>query len=285
MRAWYAAPGTFAIDLGLRSHKMGAMASSFVEILSVALFLGGAGAAFLLLRHARRHPVRRAALDDALAARAWNSAQLAVVLGVLFLLHFAAAFTGRFFYEEQLPFARMVVTVAIYAIMVAVVRAAGRGVGGMGLRRWRTLGLAMPFYLALMPFVMVASKVWQTLLEQATNRPVELQEVAQTVGGEWSWLRLAYILVAVFGAPVYEELIFRGILFPYLAKRAGLAGGVVATSLVFALVHLHLPSMVPLGLLSAALCLAYWRTGSLWPSIGMHMLFNAVSILAISNGA
>ena len=98
-------------------------------------------------------------------------------------------------------------------------------------------------------------------------------------------MRLAYILVAVFGAPVYEELIFRGILFPYLAKRAGLAGGVVATSLVFALVHLHLPSMVPLGLLSAALCLAYWRTGSLWPSIGMHMLFNAVSILAISNGA
>ena len=46
--------------------------------------------------------------------------------------------------------------------------------------------------------------------------------------------------------------------------------------------HFHLPSFAALFLLSGALCLAYWRTGSLWVSIGMHTIFNAVSILALN---
>ena len=82
--------------------------------------------------------------------------------------------------------------------------------------------------------------------------------------------------------PLYEEVLFRGVLFPYLTKRAGLAGGTLLVSALFALLHFHLPSMAPLFLLSIALCLAYWRTGSLWVNIGIHAIFNATSILALN---
>lgn len=74
---------------------------------------------------------------------------------------------------------------------------------------------------------------------------------------------------------------FRGILFPFLVQRVGLKWGIVAVSALFAVIHLHVPSMLALFLLSAGLCVAYWRTGSLWVSIGMHAIFNGVTILLL----
>ncbi len=68
----------------------------------------------------------------------------------------------------------------------------------------------------------------------------------------------------------------------YFVKRAGMSVAVIVVSVLFALMHFHLPSFVPLFMLSAILCLTYWRTSSLWTSIGVHMIFNAVSILALN---
>lgn len=51
--------------------------------------------------------------------------------------------------------------------------------------------------------------------------------------------RDAYIL-SVFGilfAPLFEELLFRGFLYPVLARRFGLAPSIVLTSLAFAAIH------------------------------------------------
>jgi membrane protease YdiL (CAAX protease family) len=49
----------------------------------------------------------------------------------------------------------------------------------------------------------------------------------------------AYVM-AIFGvtvAPFVEELFFRGFLYPVLARRLGVAGGIVLTATAFALVH------------------------------------------------
>ena len=149
-------------------------------------------------------------------------------------------------------------------------------------RQMKHLRLAPLFYLAVIPFLMFATHGYHFLLQQFFDFELELQDAAQVVIGEWSWLELLYTAVAIFVAPLFEELIFRGILFPYFVKRVGVAGGTALVSLVFAAMHFHVPSVVPLYLLSSALCLAYWRTGSLWPSIGIHILFNTVTILALN---
>ena len=52
--------------------------------------------------------------------------------------------------------------------------------------------------------------------------------------------RSAAYIMSVFGismAPLVEELFFRGFLYPVLARRLGVAAGVVLTALGFALVH------------------------------------------------
>jgi membrane protease YdiL (CAAX protease family) len=49
---------------------------------------------------------------------------------------------------------------------------------------------------------------------------------------------------------------------------------------VFGLAHLQLSVFVPLFALGFALAWVYKRTGSLWTSITLHALFNAISVLA-----
>lgn len=258
-------------------------------IIERTLLCGGLIVAFHLLRHHRNNPPDRQALTAQLAARAWSTPEMGMVLGILLLPYLLASFSGLLFYEEQIPLVRLCITLLIYALVATLVAVINHRRGGswaescgMGLRNLKKLALPPVFYLAVIPFLMLATKIYHLFLQHVFGMEVELQEVAKAITEQPSWLQMLYILAAVFAAPLYEELIFRGLLFPYLVKRTGLAGAVVAVSLLFALMHFHLPSFVPLFLLSCALCLAYWRTGSLWVSIGIHTIFNAVSILALN---
>ena len=58
----------------------------------------------------------------------------------------------------------------------------------------------------------------------------------------------------------------------------------MATSLIFALVHQHIGTMVPLFSLGLVLVLAYELTGSLLVPIFIHALFNLGSTALILMG-
>ncbi len=254
---------------------------------ALTLFLLGGGllvALVLGMRH-RRNPPDKPSLTAALSARSWNTPQVGILLGSLFLLYFLATFSGQLFYEHQIPLAKLVITIVIYTILMAIIAVINRrhtASIGTGWREFKKLPLAPVFYLAMIPFLMAASEGWHLLLRHGFGMELELQAAARAMTKEFSGLQVAYMFTAIVVAPIYEELMFRGIIFPYLVKRTGLAGGTVLISAFFALLHFHLPSVVPLLLLSGALCLAYWRTGSLWVAIGMHAIFNAVSVLALN---
>lgn len=89
-----------------------------------------------------------------------------------------------------------------------------------------------------------------------------------------------FALVAVIMAPLFEETFFRGFLFRGFATSWGWVWGALASATVFGLAHLQLSVFVPLFALGFALAWVYKRTGSLWTSITLHALFNAISVLA-----
>ncbi len=262
---------------------------SLSEIMTLCLFVFGMISAALCYSHHRKAPPNRSELTMKLVSRSWTTMQVGILMSVLFLLYFLASFTGLLFYEEQIPVARLGITILIYSILITVIAIINRKRGGscstslgMGKHNLKKLLLAPVFYLAFIPFLMLIAKGWHLLLELVFQAEPELQEVAKIVSSQLTWLEISYILMATVGAPIYEEFMFRGIIFPYFIKRMGLINGIVLMSVLFALMHFHLPSFVPLALLSSVLCLAYWRTGSLWVSIGIHMIFNAISILALN---
>ena len=93
--------------------------------------------------------------------------------------------------------------------------------------------------------------------------------------------RAAVIFMAVILAPVAEEVIFRGYFYGVIRRYGGRLPALLTSSLLFASIHVHLPSLFGLGILAMILCLVYERTGSLWASITMHAAFNASTIVVL----
>lgn len=85
----------------------------------------------------------------------------------------------------------------------------------------------------------------------------------------------ASLVSAVLLAPLFEEIVFRGILFATLRRRLGLIASAVVSAAVFSLAHgygtVGFVDVFWSGLLWAW---AYERTRSLLPAIGAHALTN-----------
>jgi membrane protease YdiL (CAAX protease family) len=90
-----------------------------------------------------------------------------------------------------------------------------------------------------------------------------------------------FLTVAV-AAPVFEELMFRGFMLPWLGerlegrlgKRAGWIVAVIITGLTFGAMHLQPMGMPTLGTLGVVLGFAFLRTGNLLTAIVVHGLWN-----------
>ncbi len=93
--------------------------------------------------------------------------------------------------------------------------------------------------------------------------------------------RLAIAFMVVIVAPLAEEIIFRGYFYGVIRRFGGRIPALLISSLLFAAIHAHLPSIPGLFILAITLCLLYERTGSLWASMTLHASFNASTIAAL----
>ena len=91
---------------------------------------------------------------------------------------------------------------------------------------------------------------------------------------------MAIVLTIIFFgamiAPFWEEIMFRGLMFPAASKVTwGPVAGAVITSLIFAAIHPQgLSIWLALGTVAAVSCALAYHTKSLVPSIVMHALHN-----------
>ncbi len=150
----------------------------------------------------------------------------------------------------------------------------------------RAVGKGVLYGLAVIPPVMLLSHVMAAVADGLGYAP-KMQEVFDWLSdsGVSNGTRLFLMATAIVVAPLVEETLFRGILFPALLKGRAFASAALLTGLYFGLVHLHAISLLPLLALSAALSAAYASTGSLLTPIVMHALFNATSLLLYLSGS
>lgn len=92
----------------------------------------------------------------------------------------------------------------------------------------------------------------------------------------WSVGLMAFSAAIV--APIAEEVIFRGYLYPVAKSFAGKTAGVLFSALLFGACHGNIPLMLPLFLLGILLALAYEWTGSIWAPISIHFFFNSATV-------
>jgi membrane protease YdiL (CAAX protease family) len=99
-------------------------------------------------------------------------------------------------------------------------------------------------------------------------------------------IRYAVALLAVFSAPLVEELVYRGVVYQGFERSVGRYGSILIVTLLFALVHVpqYWGSQAALtAILSLSLVLTLLRayTGKLLPCIATHFVFNGVQAVVL----
>jgi membrane protease YdiL (CAAX protease family) len=104
------------------------------------------------------------------------------------------------------------------------------------------------------------------------------------------YTRIITALVAVATAPLIEEVIYRGVIYPAVEKVTGMAFAIIVVSLLFAGVHVwqykdNIAVILVITALSFTLTGARALTGKMLPSFIIHLVFNGIqSVLIVLGG-
>lgn len=129
--------------------------------------------------------------------------------------------------------------------------------------------------LLLLVVLLLLASVGINVLEEMCEIPDNLEDLMMGIMSN----PLGVLSVAVIG-PVAEELTFRGGLMGGLMRNGYSARtAIIASALVFGIIHANPVQIVFAGIVGLLLGWAYWRTGSLLPSILMHVANNSFSVL------
>lgn len=278
-------------DLGAKILAAGQMMEVLLGNLATLVCLAGIG---LLIAWQVREPLL-GSLDRCPVRR--NRLPLFFPFLQLFVWAIATALLGEILRrtltsrpQSVMQFAQTLVLtvleVAMSAFFVLIARFAFvRGLKGFGLR-FRTIGkdifwaavnlvAAYPAILLLLWLTVQAGRLFvgPDFDLQKHQTLVELQNAAMAI-------KIFLIIATLFIVPVFEELLFRGLLQSTLtAYLARPWASIALTSVAFAAMH---PGTHFFGIFVLSCCLgyAYEKSGSLLRPIFIHILFNSTSVLA-----
>ncbi len=90
---------------------------------------------------------------------------------------------------------------------------------------------------------------------------------------------LVNFVLAALIVPIVEELVYRGIGFTLLARQFNDLVAIVFTSIAFALAHGFVEGLPVFFVIGAALAFVRSRTGSIYPAMLMHGVFNGTQMI------
>ena len=178
-------------------------------------------------------------------------------------------------------------------VLTILVALAGLGLVALYLRRYNTswpavgwrsfdLGKATLYLVVIfIVFIFAAFGAIQlvSLLDPSfnANQP-QSNDLLSGAGSNRSLALIGLVIVP----PIIEETVFRGFIFPALAKRWGFWIGAILSSLLFGLAHLQANVDIYTFVLGILLCFMYARLRSIFPGMVLHMLNNYLAFIALT---
>ncbi|MFD2159829.1 CPBP family intramembrane glutamic endopeptidase [Rubritalea tangerina] len=102
-----------------------------------------------------------------------------------------------------------------------------------------------------------------------------VNEMLNTQSGE---KLLIIILGACVIAPVAEEIIFRGYLYPVIKRFSEPTIAAITSGILFGAIHGQIWALIPLSIFGILLAILYEKSGSIWAPILCHAMFNSINI-------
>ena len=134
--------------------------------------------------------------------------------------------------------------------------------------------LDMVFYFLFFAGVYCISLILGGILEQFIPANEDINSMF--IQGFSSWIGILSIVVL---APVFEEMLFRGIILRGFLKNYSATKSIIITAVLFGVLHLNPVQSIIAALLGLALGWIFVKTGSLWVCILFHALNNGLAIL------
>ena len=165
-----------------------------------------------------------------------------------------------------------------YGIMVILILAIAHGIDRplLGLELPAAKGRAAVLAVAALALILAASAALSPFLDAGDEQGL--------VPDAWDSSRavpfLANAAVVILVAPFVEELLYRGLGYGLLAPFTGPWPAIVLTGLAFGLAHGLVLGLPVLTIFGITLGWLRWKTGSVYPGMVVHGLFNAAALTA-----
>lgn len=176
---------------------------------------------------------------------------------------------------------------AVVASVVAFLRSHGRGwQQGFGLKVGggaRAVGMGVLAGLAFLPAaygLQWAIGTWLKTLGVA----LPPQQAIRILTEADVWGRSAIFLTAGLAAPFVEEMVFRGVAYPFLRDLGWPRLALWGTALAFGLIHANRSVFVPLTCFGYLLGLLYRHSGNLLAPVAAHVTFNTAPFVLLALG-
>jgi len=136
---------------------------------------------------------------------------------------------------------------------------------------------AVAFILVVLPVVLLLQGGSIYVAEKLGWPHEDQAAVEMLLQAKSCWATAYFGVFAIVIAPVAEEFIFRGVLFPFVRQLGLPKLAWFGVSALFALIHMNAPAFVALFAFALALTWLYQRTDNLLAPITAHALFNATN--------
>lgn len=157
----------------------------------------------------------------------------------------------------------------------------GQSLAAIGLKienAMRNIFLGLFCYIAFLPALvsLLLLIVWLTSL--FNYQPPQQTLFNLFLHEKRIWLLVYATTMVVFLGPIVEEVFFRGFAYNAIKRRWGMHSAIALTAIVFAGLHATLVGFLPIMALGFLLAYMYEKTGSLVPSITIHILHNTLMV-------
>jgi uncharacterized protein len=149
------------------------------------------------------------------------------------------------------------------------------GIRRQGLRRVILIGIGIG--VAVAPVEFFLNKLCAVWLEVLHITPEQQQTVKTLQATVNLTQRLCFGFIAVVLAPITEELLFRGVLYPSIKHFGYPRLALWGTALFFAITHSNLLTFVPLTVFALVMTFLYEYTDNLLAPIVAHSVFNGIN--------
>ncbi|HBW36512.1 CPBP family intramembrane glutamic endopeptidase [Desulfosporosinus sp. BICA1-9] len=139
--------------------------------------------------------------------------------------------------------------------------------------------LVLGFIVGVLLFVGIG--LLGNLLTKLLGTPAPQSFTVAIKGANYSW---EFALLTILGgviAPIKEEMLFRGLMYPPLRQAFGKGKGILLAGIFFATLHLEMVRFIPLFIGGVVLTWLYERSSSIWPAIVAHGTWNILMAVAL----